>query len=409
MDQGQRINFSWLTRLRWGAVLGQLGTVVVVHWGLGVWIPFAPVLAIVAVEVLTNVAAVLWLRAERPIWEPATAVMLGLDVAFLTALLFFTGGPYNPFSFLYLVHIALAAVVLPARWTWALVGLSLAGSGALFFGDRWSEPLAAGGHVHDMRMHLQGMWIAFVVAAGFIVYFVTRVRNALADQRAMAVRNERLAALATLAAGAAHELATPLATIAVTARELQRRAEHQQPLDGDDVALIRAQVDRCRTILDHMATGAGESTGEPLTPARLDALVDAALTPLASTPGVDVQLQGCEAVRVTVPERALAQALRAIVKNAQEATQATGAEIPVLVTAARAGHALRLAVVDRGSGMSGDVLARAGEPFFTTKPPGAGMGLGLFLARALVERLGGKLHVRSAPQQGTSVTMELPA
>ena len=252
----------------------------------------------------------------------------------LTGLLFFTGGPFNPFSFLYLVHIALAAVVLRAAWTWALVALSLVCSGALFYAHVWlkldySDP---GKHAQHMRMHLEGMWIAFAVAAAFIVYFVTRVRRALAGGRptgdsAPWRRNERLAALATLAAGAAHELATPLGTIAVVARELERTAERQGPATAglEDLRLIRAQVERCRTILDQMAADAGASRrrgirarsacGELVALAR-----SASCRP--SRRSRPISTTAATATLLAVPPRALAQALRGSIKNAQDASAA---------------------------------------------------------------------------------------
>jgi two-component system sensor histidine kinase RegB len=306
-----------------------------------------------------------------------------------------------------LVHLALAAVVLPAGWTWALVALSLACSGGLFYGHRWlsldySQPQS---HAQHMQMHLQGMWIAFGVAAGFIVYFVTRVRRALAAQRAVAARNERLASLATLAAGAAHELATPLGTIAVAVREIERQAERGGPASLEDARLIREQVERCRAILHQLSADAGESAGEAPTRTPLALIVQHAVRDLAPAPPVRAELGPCEAAQLVLPRRVLAQAVRAIVKNAQEATPPGGA---VTVTASPAAGALALVVADAGAGMSRDVLARAGEPFFTTKPPGKGMGLGLFLARTVVEQLGGGLQIQSDPGRGTLVTIVLP-
>lgn len=406
-----RINLTWLVKLRWGAIVGQVLTIAVVHGPMAMPLPLPPLLALVSVAAVSNAAVLAWLRLGRPVPEWLVPATMAADVVLLTGLLVFTGGPFNPFNFLYLVHIALAAVVLRAAWTWALVVLSLACSGALFFvNPDFSDPAA---HQRHMRMHLEGMWIACAVAAGFIVYFVTRVRRALAlreadlaAERATAVRNERLAALATLSAGAAHELATPLGTIAVVARELERQAERGHAGSLEDVRLIRAQVERCRAILDQMAADAGESAGEAIAPATVQALVHAAVRDLPREPEVDARLEAevgrCE---VLVPVRALAQALRAVIKNAQEASS----DAPVVLEAERAGDEVRLRVTDRGPGMPAAVLARVGEPFYTTKPPGQGMGLGIFLARTVVERLGGRLTITSASGRGTVVTIALPS
>jgi two-component system sensor histidine kinase RegB len=410
-----RINFSWLIRLRWGALVGQVATILVVERILGIDVPLGPLGVVVAIEALINVAATLWLRSGRPVAEATMALTMALDIGVLTALLFFTGGPSNPFSFLYLVHIALAAVVLPLTWTWILVALSLVCSGALFYGPVWLrlDHSAVGGHLEHMRLHLQGMWFAFAVAAGFIVYFVTRVQRALAEreadlaaERAAAIRNERLASLATLAAGAAHELATPLGTIAVAAGELERQAVRRLPAPLEDVRLIRTQIERCRAILDQMAADAGESAGEAPVPTTLARILEEALRDLPPTPALEVELGPLRDMMLLAPPRALGQALGALIKNAQDASP-VGAT--VRIDAERDGDGVRIAVRDQGPGMPAEVLTHAGEPFFTTKSPGRGLGLGLFLARTVIEQLGGRLHIDSAPGRGTRATLALAA
>jgi two-component system, sensor histidine kinase RegB len=397
------INFSWLLRLRWGAIAGQLITIAGVERLMRVELPLVPLGAIILVEAATNVAGVLLARraSAREWWAGA---LMALDTLLLTALLYFTGGAFNPFSFLYLVQIALASVMLRARWTWALVALALAGSGFLFVDAR---PLHIDGAGH-MDVHLRGMWVAFGVAAVFIVYFLLRVRRALGEReaelaatRTIAARQEKLASLATLAAGAAHELSTPLSTIALAAKELDRK--HAL----DDLKLIREQVERCRAILERMTADAGAPAGEGPAPASVRELVDASIAGLAARPPVAVELAAPDAARtVTLPRRAVAQAIASVVKNAQDAS-ADDAEVRVAV--ACTADTLTIEVHDRGAGMPADVLARAGEPFFTTKAPGRGMGLGLFLTRAVVERLGGRVEIDSQPGRGTRATLRLPA
>ncbi|MBN1210024.1 MAG: HAMP domain-containing histidine kinase [Myxococcaceae bacterium] len=416
MREAHAINLSWLLRLRWGAVVGQGGLILFARLGMGMPLPLGPLFATVAVAAASNAALGFWARRPREIREWVLWAVMALDVALLTVLLDFSGGPFNPFSTLYLVHIALAAVVLRARWTWALVTLAAACFGALFVRHLWAPAGAAGPahhHIDDVRLHLEGMWLAFGLAAVFIVYFVQRVTRALAEReaelvaaRAVTARNEKLAALATLAAGAAHELSTPLSTIAVVARELERRAE-LSAAGREDAQLIRQQVARCHDILAQMAADAGASRGEAFVAVTPSALLEGALEGLRGSERVRVEAEGrCREETVSVPVRALTHAIRGVVKNA---LQASAKEQQVRLALAREATGWRLSVEDAGAGMPAEVLARAGEPFFTTKPPGEGMGLGLFLARAVLDQLGGRLELRSAPGQGTRVEMTWPA
>ena len=423
-----RINLSWLVRLRWGAIAGQLCTIAGVRAFMDIQLPLGPLLALIVFEAAINVGCWLWLRSRRPAGNGLLAAVMALDVVALTGLLFFSGGSMNPFSFLYLVNIALAAVVLPTSWTWALLGLAALSSGLLFSG-RFSGRASAEeamSHAQHMQMHLQGMWIAFVVAAVFIVYFVSRVRRALAArerdlelQREAAARHERLSALGTLAAGAAHELATPLGTIAMVSRELERSLR-ARPGNEDalaDVGLVREQVERCRGILDQMSVDAGSPRADAPRAVAVGALMEAALEQLPGREAVALELDpAIAATTVTASVRALAQALRGIVKNGMEASasrQLSGAgagtgPTPVWISGRVERETLELSVRDQGKGMPDEVLARAGEPFFTTKQPGQGMGLGLFLARTVTERLGGTLLIESQAGAGTHVRIRLP-
>ena len=417
-DAGQaqllRTNLSWLLRLRWGAAFGQLLTILVVRFAMGVALPLTPLLALVGVEALSN--AVWYARpstAKVPRWAPGT--LMALDVLLLSGLLYFTGGPNNPFSFLFLVPISLATLILSAAWTWALVLLSLAGSAVLF---AWNRPLELGAsHAAHMAMHLRGMWVAFGVSAAFIVYFLRRIRRALARReaelaasRSLAARQERLASLATLAAGAAHELSTPLSTIAVVAKELERALASQTPAPSagvaEDVRLVRNEVERCRAILSRLCADAGQVMGEPFVSVRVDELVARALAGLEPGPEIRAELgPEVRGLALDIPPRAVEQALQGLLRNAQDASPS---DRPVAFSVARVGDRVEFTVRDRGAGMPPEVLARVGEPFFTTKPAGRGMGLGLFLARTIVERLGGAVTLDSVPRQGTTARIAVP-
>jgi two-component system, sensor histidine kinase RegB len=408
------INLQWLVRLRWGAVLGQASVILAVDQWVGIPLPVAMLLTIVGIELASNLLVALWARRARAVHEGVIAAVIAFDVLLLTVLLFFSGGAFNPFNFLYLVYMALAAVVLEPRWTWSLLALS-----ALSFGALFTETFGPGdgGHVHhadQMQMHLKGMWVAYAVAAVFIIYFVQRITHALAQQdeelvraRERTAQSEKLASLATLAAGAAHELSTPLSTIALVAGELRGTA-HKGRLDDldDDLLLIQGQVDRCRGILEQMSTDAGDSPGEAPVALSVGALADEVCGAVQRPNPVQIELaEGCAEIQLRVPRRAMVRALRGLVDNACDASSVE--QTVVLAIAPRDGG-IQVVVSDRGAGMAPEILERAGEPFFTTKDPGAGMGLGIFLARAIAEQLGGSLELTSNPGRGTRAAVVLP-
>jgi two-component system sensor histidine kinase RegB len=407
------VNIQWLARLRWAEVAGQAATVLVAQFLLGGQLPIAALLGVVSLGLVSNLAVEMVFFGgrrhgaitPRPVHEWHIALIMMIDIAILTGLLYLTGGPNNPFSFLYLVQIALAAVLVRARWTWMLVGLSFVGFGILLVAH---EPLAI-----PEDNHAYGAWVALGVASAFVVHFLLRITDALAEReselteaRGLAARQERLASLATMAAGAAHELSTPLGTVALAAKELERAlTKHADPELAADARLIREQVGRCRSILDQMAQGAG-TVGESVTPCSVAELIDETLVGIRDAPRVLREISDeVSAQKLQLPPRAVSQALRSLVTNAQDASPPTSA---VVITARIPDGHLEIVIRDRGAGIPQDVKDRIGEPFFTTKAPGRGMGLGLFLARAVIEAVGGVLQIDPLDGGGTEVRVQLP-
>jgi two-component system sensor histidine kinase RegB len=411
------ITLGWIVRLRWGAVIGQAVTVAVASL-LGLALPIVPLAAIIAWNALSNVALARWLRASARAPSPGfVAAVLAVDTLSLCALLYYSGGPSNPFSVLFLVQITLAALVLGMRYAALIVALSTAAYAFLFFDN---VPLAGMEHMHHagssaFTLHLQGMFVAFALAALLIAYFVTRLAGALREREAqlaeaqrLAAANEKLASLSTLAAGAAHELGTPLATIAVASKELERAAQSMPAAEAlrEDARLIRHEVDRCRDIVQQMSARAGGALGEAPEPVDVATIVTELRRRLddARAARLDVRTSGAPSVRM--PWRGLVQALASLVKNALDASE--GSAAPVVLSIEADGAKVRFVVADRGSGIAPEQLARVGEPFFTTKAPGAGMGLGVFLARAFADRLGGGLTLTSTRGDGTRAVLEIP-
>ncbi len=407
LETGPLVTGPWLVRLRWAAILAQVIGVAVAVQALGLALPVAPIAALIVLLAASNLVLGWWVSRRRPAQPRVFGVVLAFDVTLLTTLLSLTGGTSNPFTTVYLVYIALASVALGSRWTWTTAALSVAGYAALFAITPSVDPHALHHPADPLSGHLAGMWVSFLSAAVLIGFFVTRVREALdereralAHARREAAARDRLASLTTLAAGAAHELATPLATIAVASKELLREAEASSNAALiEDARLIRSQVERCRQILDHMSGRADASTLDPPAPIDPVRVVREAMDalPTGAASHVQVRMHGTT-TSLCIPRVGVARVLTTLIKNALDASD-EGAEVEISVTTSADG--LAFAVRDHGRGMDEATQARAGEPFFTTKAPDGGSGLGLFLARTFVEQWGGQFALSSQPGRGT--------
>lgn len=425
-DRAQ-LGLPWLVRLRWRILAAEAVAACAADRVLGIDIELWRVLAFLVLAVATNVVLSLNLSTARPSARVLCAGVLVLDAATLTAMLQASGGPSNPFSVLYLVYITLAALLVSPAWTWSLTVFAVLAYGSLFFtGEQGAHTMLAGHEGHaghsgaEYAGHLRGMWIAFSLTASLTAGAVTRLTAAIAARdreigeiREQAARSERLAALTTLAAGAAHELGTPLGTIAVAAGELEHHlgklpTEHAVDL-LDDARLIRSELARCRQILDQMSAASGEFTGEAPSPLPIGALLGEVRGELAPAEADRLIVHNSIDGAAVLPHRAFVRVLLSLLRNAFDATDPARPSAPVELGVARGpGGILCVSVADRGCGMAPEVLQRATDPFFTTKAPGKGMGMGLFLARALVEQLGGRLQLLSSTVDGTRAVLELP-
>jgi len=413
-DLEPAITLPWLLRLRWLFVAGQLVAWPLARWrGAELpWWPFAVAGGVIAISNIAVAAA-----ARRASGSPAQIIgcVLILDTVLLTGQLAALGGATNPFSVLYLVYITLSSVVLSARWTLAIAALAIAGFALLFLVPAGpADPHGHHGHhggAGGLSGHLQGMWAAFVLAAALTAFFVRRISATIASQREQiatlreaAARHARLASLATLAAGAAHELNNPLSTIAVAAHEARLRA--RQLADSPalaDLELILAEVDRCQQILHRLAARAPEA--DAIEPVEVGALVAAVRDELGDRAARLELRAGDEPLELAVPPAQMVQSLVALIRNALDAS---GPSDRVVLEIRRAAGEVAIAVEDRGAGIPANVLAKVGEPFFTTKQPGQGMGLGVFLARVFFESRGGALSFESTPGAGTRALARIP-
>ncbi len=422
------VNAVWLVRLRWVAVFGQFMTIGAVAFLLDIELPLGPLFAIVGLTAVTNAGFSFWLansvRAKRSMIQSdrithGIVAVIVLDLISLTVLLAFSGGLANPFTIFYFVNLALAAVILPARWGWMLGGIAVVCLTLLLFAYKplpaLEQQLAETTAPRAVRLRDFGLIPALAACAGVVIYFVTRVTREL-RQRERELRiaeqqradSQRLEALGTLAAGAGHELATPLSTIAVVTKELTRHLEGVNAPSTviEDVALIRSELNRCRSILDRMAGGVGQFEAEPWDTVTVKELLDEVLDELGQQERVRVDYDAkVEQLSMSLPLQTTAQAIRGVVQNGLDAS---ADQDIVHIRASEEDRHVCLRISDQGPGMPTDVLSRAGEPFYTTKEPGGGMGLGLFLTRSVMNRLGGTLEIQSAAGEGVTAIVRIP-
>ncbi|MFO0918954.1 MAG: ATP-binding protein [Planctomycetaceae bacterium] len=428
IDARTEINVRGVIALRWVAVCGQFLTILVVHGVLGVALPLMQLFTVLGATGAINLALMLarrvipvrWPLASSRVWEHVLGLSMLFDLMALTALLALTGGISNPFSLFYFVNIVLAAILLPRGWVW---GLTFFGIACIAVLNRWSLPLTEFDSIpfsaerlgRSVSLTRWGSFVAYATCSSIIVSFITRIRRQidrleehvreLAQAKA---RSERLDSLGTLAAGAAHELATPLSTIAIIVREVEQAVVGRTVTDQTvaDFAIVRTELDRCRDILDRMSSDAGLVIGEAISPITLGELIQECSSGVDPRTPLKISFDPTiESLTLRAPLEGLAQAVRAIVKNAIDAT---GRPEDVTLRAELRGTKILMKIEDRGTGIAPETLRRIGEPFFTTKEPGKGMGLGIYLARNVIERLGGTIEFASKPGQGTVVSVTIP-
>jgi two-component system sensor histidine kinase RegB len=412
-EQAAGVVVPWLVRLRWVSLLA----LVVAGWAAtAFWrvrLPLVPLVVLLLAMAATNALLTFQLRSRTPRRDVIGGALL-LDVGLLTGILYLVGGSLNPFSIVYLVGITMAAVALGHRWAVGLAVLSSLAYGVVFTYNRpfeFTDATFSGG---VLALHLYGMWVALAAAGGLIAHFVSRIAEALAHRereltasRAAAARSERLAALFALGAGAAHELATPLSTIRTAAMELERvlgRESSEPSAAANYAAVMRREIERCTAVLDGLS-GRAASTSAGDTGVNLADVFHDVRRRLGEplTTRLDIQLPD-NPRSINIPAEPLRQVLVALIRNAFDAS-APHQRVKLSVEQE---PTLHVEVTDSGRGMGADESARAGEPFFTTKPPGAGLGLGLFLARAFADQVGGSLRWRSSVGKGTCVILDVP-
>jgi two-component system sensor histidine kinase RegB len=401
-------------RLRWLTVIGQTTAVLVVHFGLEYALPIWACLAVIALSAWLNIALRVRFRLTQRLEPNRAAWLLAFDIAELAVLLFLTGGLQNPFAFLFLGPVLISATALPPRLTVMLGAFAVLCATALVF-VHYPLPWDAEDPLELPPIYMMGVWLSILLAIGFIGVYAWQITEearqlaeALAATELVLAREQHLSQLDGLAAAAAHELGTPLSTITVIAKELER-AISIDSRHREDVRLLREQAQRCRDILAKITELS--SSGEPFDRMKLSALIEEVVAPHRNFGiAIDVALPSEGALEPVVTRNsAIVYGLGNIVENAVDFARGR-----VEVTAVWTAEEVFITIRDDGPGFAAEILDRLGEPYVTTRrhrpkveTEETGLGLGFFIAKTLLERSGATLTFANArhPGKGAQVTM----
>jgi two-component system sensor histidine kinase RegB len=420
-NEARLLRLDTLVRLRWLAVMGQSAAVAGVHFGLGFRLPFGPCFLVIAASALVNLALRIRYPASFRLGDNAATLLLGFDILQLAALLFLTGGLQNPFAMLFLAPVLISATALPPERTLGLGCLAVGSASMLVLVHR---PLPWSGERPELPfLYVTGVWTAILLGVAFIGVYAWRVAEearqlagALAATELVLAREQHLSQIDGLAAAAAHELGTPLATIALVAKELDHALPKEGPI-AEDLKLLREQVDRCRGILAKLTSLDEEQPGflETMTVSHL--LEDLVEPQRSLGVAIRVKTVGDKPEPVCRRSPGLTYGLGNIVDNAADFA-ATGVDIEAQWTPDQ----VRIEIRDDGPGFAPEVLLRAGEPYVTTRGPdrgrtsgadrteaegAGGLGLGLFIAKTFIERSGAQLTLTNVPPPGTGAVVRI--
>lgn len=396
-----------LVLLRWGAVLGQSLTLLIVAYVLGFNVDIWPSMAVIGISALVNVAVSVGLPLDRRVSDAEAVAQLGFDIGQLAVLLYLNGGIENPFALLFLAPVVTSATTLSKRVLVTVAITALVASTALLFWHK-ALPWIPGIDFQLPRVYEIGMLVGIIVGTSFTSLYAWRATTesrimsaALATTEQMLAREQKLSALGSLAAAAAHELGTPLATIAVTAKEMTRELP-DGPL-AEDAQLVLEQAQRCRTILEQLSLRGDTPDLIHETLSLEDLLEEAAEGFIHRNKDLFVSsVQNDDKLPLIIRRRPeLLYALKNFTENAVDFAKSR-----VDLTATVDDTCVQVTIDDDGPGFDPLIRTRLGQPYVTTRAKGGsagGLGLGVFIASTLVKRTGGKIRFERSPIDGARV------
>lgn len=411
ISNATRLNMQRLIMLR-GVVMACLSMVILALYQASIPLPYAPLISAIAALGLFSLIA--WWRLRKTTQTSQRELVLQLlgDIAALSLLFYFSGGYSNPFIWMYLLPITVAAVALRATYAWLIASLSITCYTLLMF---YHVPLS---HLHmhmrddaKLDIHLVGMWIGFVVSSVIVAIFISRIGqnlrdydNKIADVREKALESERMLALGTLATSAAHELGTPLATMAVVSKELTKEYANQPELLAQ-LSILQKQVSRCKEILSSITRSAGQARADAGQGLPLRAFLQDTIQRWRDTRPVTelvVSMHDNVFDPTVAMDRTLTQAIQNMLDNAADESPER-----VLFDAEWNEKSLKIQIRDFGKGLSAETKNQLGTPFFTSKNE-QGMGLGVYLTQTTLARYGGELSLNNHFEGGVLTIINLP-
>jgi two-component system sensor histidine kinase RegB len=403
-----------LVLIRWVAVVGQGATILFVHYLLGFTLPVKSAMGVVGTSAALNILASWPRRSTARLRDREAALYLGYDILQLGMLLFLAGGLENPFSILMLAPVMVSATILSRRsvvWLSTLTVLAISTLAVFHLPLPWINAPPP-----PSTLYVLGVWVALVSSTIFIAGYTwsiaqeaRRMRDAFTATQLALAREQRISAVGGIAAAAAHQLGSPLATIAVVAKELVRELPPDSPY-AEDALLLLSQSERCRTILADLAQQRDSESGSPFTRMPFSALVAAAGEPHGAD-GIEIahaMAAGRDADGLPVEEPLVARSpeiMHGLGNLIQNAAQFARHEVDVTTTWSE--DTVAVDIVDDGAGFPQQVLARIGEPYISGRGDEAQhMGLGIFIAQSLLERTGARLSFANLPDGGAQVLIE---
>ena len=406
-----RVRLRTLIVLRWLAIFGQAATLLFVSLVLVFDLPLALCGAVVAASAALNLGLIVSRDIQRLTSHHEAFVQLGFDVLQLTLLLLLTGGLQNPFVVMLVAPVTIGVAALPPRYALGLAAIGLLGLGAMSV-FALPMPWIRGETLHLPPLYVAGLGVAFIIAVAFTAAYAWRIGReakrmgaALAAAQAILAREQKLSAVGSLAAAAAHELGTPLATIQLTAKEIAREATDE--VLKEDAELLVSQAKRCRDILQRLSAQREETHDKMHERMAFRDALDEVCEPVRGLGvSITINIDGDGAAPYIQRQPEFLYGLGNLVENAVEF-----AESAITIEGEWTDDKIRIVVNDDGKGIAPDILGRIGEPYISHRSGqiGGGMGLGTFIAITMIERQGGKTRFANGGKLGGAlVQIEWP-